>query len=121
MLILFLDDDPERHALVSDLEVEILGQGPRPRGHALDHAWSAEEAAGMLLSRRYDVAFLDVDFIVDLPPPARPRKIFVHSLNNGSAPGRMVAALDGHVREAYLAPFASVIMVDELCRCIHGS
>lgn len=140
--ILFLDDDPDRHALVSQLEKELVSPRPpkvrRPKpDHRLDHAWSAEEAMVFLDERRYDVAFLDydldafvpeapngmtvVEYIVMLPRNLQPRKVVVHSLNQGTAPERMMKRLDGRVRDAYRAPFASPEMVDEMCRFIHGA
>jgi CheY-like chemotaxis protein len=140
--ILFLDDDPERHALVTSLEKELIAPRPprvrRPKpDHRLDHAWSAEEAMILLDKHRYDVAFLDydldafvpeapsgmavVEYIVMLPRKLQPRKVVVHSLNQGTAPERMMRRLEGRVRESYRAPFASDTMVDEMCRFIHGS
>jgi CheY-like chemotaxis protein len=141
--ILFLDDDPDRHYLVKEFERDLLqprapkARPSKPLDHRVDHAWSAEEAADLIDRRRYDVAFLDydldafapgapngmtvVDYIISVPRPRRPRKVVVHSLNLGTAPARMVAKLQGHVRECVRAPFASVIMVNELCRCVQGS
>lgn len=140
--ILFLDDDPDRHALVDELLRELVS--PRtPRRPSLgitssiDHAWSADEAVKLMNKRRYDAAFLDhdldmfvpgapngmsvVDYIVSVPRSHQPRKVIVHSLNQGTAPERMMLRLAGRVRSCLRAPFASVEMVDELCRFIHGS
>lgn len=140
--ILFLDDDPDRHALVTSLEKELISPRPpkirRPKlDHRLDHAWSAEEAMDFIDKRRYDVAFLDydldafvpfapngmavVEYIVMLPKTLQPRKVVVHSLNQGTAPERMMKRLKGRVREAYRAPFASDIMLREMCRFVHGT
>jgi CheY-like chemotaxis protein len=140
--ILFLDDDPDRHAYVDDIEKELLTPRPprvrrRKLDYRLDHAWSAEEAMNLLDRRRYDVAFLDydldafvpeapngmtvVEYIVALPTKLQPRRVIVHSLNQGNAPGRMMQRLDGRVRQSLRAPFASDSMVEQLCRFVHGS
>ncbi len=140
--ILFLDDDPDRHAFVDEMESEIVDpRAPRVRrskpNYRLDHAWSAEEAMDLLDRRRYDVAFLDydldafvpfapngmavVEYIVMLPKTKQPRKVVVHSLNPGTAPERMMRRLEGRVPRAKRAPFASDMMLEEMCRFIHGS
>lgn len=142
-LILFLDDDPDRHYLVDEYQREFV-QPKAPglpnkstKDFRLDHAWSAEDAMNALDHRRYDVAFLDydldafkpgaptgmavVEYILRLPPQHRPKNVVVHSLNPGTAPERMMGKLDGHVKGLSRAPFASAKMVEELWSFIHGS
>ena len=141
-LILFLDDDPDRHYLVDEYVREMVQPSPPrlKRKHAndyrLDHAWSAEEAMSAIDHRRYDVAFLDydldafvpgasngmavVEYIVALPARHRPRNVVVHSLNPGTAPQRMMDRLRGQVGGLTRAPFGSSEMVDDLWRCVNG-
>jgi DNA-binding NarL/FixJ family response regulator len=131
--ILFLDDDPQRHELVDGL---VLDQPAHLIRRVVDHAWSAEDAMTKISGVRQDVVFLDFDLdlfvpfardgmavvehIVMLPRERRPRKVVIHSLNQGTAPQRMMDALEGHVSELSRAPFASPKMVEEMLRHVHG-
>ena len=106
MRVLFLDDDPERHAEFMELRPDAV------------RVWTADEAMAALASERFDLVYLDRDlydhgalergiylargqrdsgetvatFIASQPADARPARVIVHSWNDDGA-ARMVATL----------------------------
>jgi CheY-like chemotaxis protein len=99
--VLFLDDDPDRHA-----EFDRLAKG---RGYDVVHVWSATEAREALAGEQFAIVYLDRDltdhrpaqvgfnetntavvvltgehvarYIVDMPRSRRPVRVVIHSWN----------------------------------------
>ena len=90
MRILFLDDDPRRHAEFARLA----------HGHSIVHAWRVDEATALLDEARFDLCCLDNDLetesyereglevarhIAAAPRSRRPGGVLIHSWNETRA------------------------------------
>jgi len=90
MRILFLDDDPRRHAEFARLA----------DGHSIVHAWRVDEATALLDEARFDLCCLDNDLetesyereglevarhIAASPRSRRPGRVLIHSWNETRA------------------------------------
>lgn len=90
MRILFLDDDPRRHAEFARLAA----------GHSIVHAWRVDEATALLDQGAFDLCCLDNDLetegyeregievarhIATGPRSRRPRRVLIHSWNETRA------------------------------------
>lgn len=107
MRILFLDDEPWRHAQFARLA----------DGHSVVHAWRVDEATALLDETPFDLCCLDNDLategylreglevarhIAATPRSRRPRSILIHSWNETRAQ-QMYEVLSPHYGERSLS------------------